>query len=100
MIGSVQIYYLSHRSVSMIKMLFYAAFSSTGQYQVNTSVRAELLSKSLIVTAVPHVQASVQGSVRVGGATYATVTLTGNLVETTLPLTLGQHYGQWPLVAK
>ena len=63
-------------------------------------MRAELLSKSLTVSSTPHVQASVQGSVRVGGATYATVTLTGNLVETTLPQSIEQHYRQWPLVAK
>ena len=64
------------------------------------SMRAGLLSKQFEVTTTPYVQARMHGSARVGGATYATVTLQGNLVESSLPLSLVQDFGQWPLVAK
>ena len=42
----------------------------------------------------------MQGSVRVGGATYATVAVQGNLVESSLPLTMVQDFGKWPMVAR
>lgn len=77
-----------------------SAFSSTGQYHNNVSLRANLLSKKTEASITPHVTARMQGSVRVGGATYARVTVQGNLVESTLPLTMVQDFGNWPMVAR
>ena len=76
------------------------AFTSTGHYQTNISINAHLLSQNVEVNVTPNLWARVDGNMKVGNALYATVQLQGVLVDTTLPLTLNQDFGSWPLVAR
>ena len=71
-----------------------------GWYQLNHSLTAGLLSKTLDLSVTPSLLARVQGSVRVGTTVYATVELQGSMLETSLPLTLRQEADSWPLLAR
>jgi len=75
-------------------------FSGVGTYQLNASVFAGFLSGQYQLLSTPTFSASTQGSVRVGGTTYADVSLQGTLLETELPLSLVQNYASWPLQAR
>ena len=79
---------------------FNIAFTSTGHYQTNISIDAHFLSQNVEVNVTPNLWARVDGSMKVGNALYATVQIQGVLVDTTLPLTLNQNFGSWPLVAR
>ena len=48
----------------------------------------------------PQVWSSVNGSMRVGSATFALVVIEGTLIDATLPLTMKQNFSTWPLVAR
>ena len=88
---NVYIYYITY-SIS--------AFSSFGQYNTNISLKANLLSRHVEVGVVPEVWAKVEGDMKVGDAIYATVDIQGQLLNTSLPLTIVQNYGNWPQLAR
>ncbi len=75
-------------------------FASVGQYQLNYSLAAGLLSRQVEATITPYVHARADGTMKVGSTTFALVMLGGSLVETSLPLTLRQDFRSWPLVAR
>ena len=77
-----------------------SAFSSFGQYNTNISLKANLLSRHVEVGVVPEVWAKVEGDMKVGDAIYATVDIQGQLLNTSLPLTIIQDYGNWPQLAR
>lgn len=47
----------------------------------------------------PEVWGKVQGSMRVGDAIYALVDIDGSLLNVSLPMTISQNSGSWPLSA-
>ena len=81
-------------------MSFIAAFTSTGHYMTNFSFESQLLSEEVEVRLSPQVWSSVNGSMRVGSATFALVEIEGTLVDATLPLTIKQNFSTWPLIAR
>lgn len=80
--------------------IFLSAFLASGEYVTNVSINSGLLSRKSQVQVTPHVRGTVEGSVKVGEAVYAKVDIQGTLVDATLPMTLVQDYGNWPLVAR
>ena len=48
----------------------------------------------------PYLHARAEGTVRVGSTLFASVEIGGSIVETSLPLRLGQEFGDWPLRAR
>ncbi len=81
-------------------VLVSAEFGSVGQYQLNYSVAAGLLSQQTEVSVTPYLHARADGTMKVGSTTFALVELGGSLIETSLPLTLTQDFRSWPLVAR
>ena len=75
-------------------------FFSTGNYQLNFSLNAGLLSKRLGATITPYLHARAQGAVRVGTTMFANVELSGSVIESSLPLDLLQDFDSWPMVAR
>lgn len=81
-------------------LFLFVAFTSTGHYKTNFSFDSQLLSEEVEVSLTPQVWSSVNGSMRVGSATFALVVIEGTLIDATLPLTMKQNFSTWPLVAR
>ena len=64
------------------------------------SLYAALLSRTVDINITPEVWGEVEGYMKVGDAIYATVTIDGMLLNGSLPLTINQDYGTWPLSAR
>ncbi len=64
------------------------------------SLYAALLSRNININVTPEVWGEVEGYMKVGDAIYATVNIDGLLLNTSLPLTIDQDYGSWPLSAR
>ena len=77
-----------------------ADFRAVGDYQVDYSMDFSLLSRQATVSLTPSLASRVQGFVRTSGVQYATVSLEGSVVETSLPLSLWQDFQKWPLAAR
>lgn len=80
-------------------LFFSTGFHSYGQYSVDASMHTALLSRNMDIKVTPEVWGKVQGSMRVGDAIYALVDIDGSLLNVSLPLTINQNAGSWPLSA-
>ena len=78
----------------------FTEFSSVGNYQLNFSLSANFLSKTLELPVTPYFHARAEGLMRVGSTVFALVETRGTLLEILLPLTLEQNFSQWPLLAR
>ena len=81
-------------------MILFTEFSSVGNYQLNYSLSANFLSKTLEFSVTPYFHARAEGLMRVGSTVFALVETRSTLLEILLPLALEQNFSQWPLLAR
>ena len=87
-------------SLENVVNFLFIEFSSVGNYQLNYSLSANFLSKTLEFPVTPYFHARAEGLMRVGSTVFALVETRGTLLEILLPLTLEQNFSQWPLLAR